>query len=587
MSIDEKVVKKIENRKRIWEDDVLARALQRFKVDESPNRYYSPLDIPDHDFIDDVGFPGDYPYTGGIYPCMAPDRIPLKGGGSELASGKGLTRAGGYRGYGLAEDMRDYYDNLVKAGSKAGPNLAFDLPTQLGYDSDHPRARGEVGMTGVAIDTLKDFEILYEAFTGAMDLDRIASNWTINAPCNIILAMYIALAEQRGISLAKLRGTPQNDILKEYVSRGCYIFPIPHAMRMVRDTITYCTEHLPRLNVISICGSHMREAGATAEQDMAFVLANGIEYVKLGTKAGLDVDSFASRFTWLGFGGSMDFFKEIAASRAARRMWARIMKERFGAKKEHSLLMRSHMWARSGEISTTRQRPINNLCRSIIGGIASVFSGGAPQPGMGYPFDEPLGLGHSLEAWQLHTDAARIIEYEARLSEVADPLAGSYYVEALTDQVEKDAQEILDKIEAMGGSVRAIENNFMQQEIARSAYEFQREVEKHERLIVGVNCFNDDDEIDVMPPRKLPHPYDEAKRASAERRQVEKLSEIKKKRDNEGVKRALGRVREAAAEEDENIIPSLVEAVRLYASIGEITGELKDLWGEYKPSFRF
>jgi methylmalonyl-CoA mutase N-terminal domain/subunit len=583
--LSEREEKRIREKKRNWELETLAPALKRFDLRESPNRYFTPLDLDDFDYLEKVGLPGSYPYTAGIYPCMAPERIPLKSKGSELASGKGLVRAGGYRGYGIAEDMRDFYLMLAEQGVKAGPNLAFDLPTQLGYDSDHPRALGEVGKTGVAIDTLRDFEILYEAFTGEMDLDKIASNWTINAPCNIILAMYIALAEERGIPLNALRGTPQNDILKEYVARGTFIFPIGPSMRMVRDTITYCSEHLPAMNVISICGSHMREAGATAAQDLAFVLSNSIAYVQLGVDAGLDVDEFVRRFTWLGFGGSMDLFLEIATSRASRRMWAKIMRERFGAKDPRSWILRSNMWARTGEISTTLQRPLNNLCRSIIGGIASVFSGGAPQPGMGYPFDEPLGLGHSFEAWQLHTDAARIIEVEAKLSEVADPLAGSYYLESLTDKVERETQALMEKIESMGGAEEAIENGFMQREIAKSAFQFQKEVESRERRIVGVNCFTGENEIEVMPQRMVAHPYDEDKLALAGERQVAKLQRVKKERDQTSVKVCLEKVKAAAHDESVNIIPPILDAVKAYATIGEICDALRDVWGEQKPAF--
>jgi methylmalonyl-CoA mutase N-terminal domain/subunit len=583
----EEEFRKIEEARGQWEGEVLAPALKRVNVEKSHNQYYTPVDIKDFDYLEKVGLPGSYPFTGGIYPCVAPERIPSAGRGSELASGKGLVRAGGYRGYGTPEDMRDYYLMLAKDGSKAGPNLAFDLPTQLGYDSDHPRSLGEVGGTGVAIDTLRDFEVLYEAFTGQMDLDRIASNWTINAPCNIILAMYIALAEKRGISPAKLRGTPQNDILKEYVARGCYIFPIKHAMRMVRDTITYCTEHIPSMNVISICGSHMREAGATAAQDLAFVLSNSIAYVQLGADAGLDVEKFVPRFTWLGFGGSMDFFTEIATSRAVRRMWAKIMRDRFGAKNPRNWILRSNLWARSGEISTTLQRPMNNLCRSVIGGIASVFSGGDPQGGMGYPFDEPLGLGHSFEAWQLHNDAARIIELEARLSEVVDPFAGSYYVEALTDKVEKEAEELMGKIENMGGSVGAIESGFIQKEIATSAFRFQKEVENGERLIVGVNCFTGEHEIDVMPQRVVPHPYDEERKATAEKRQIANLQKVKKERDNQKVEECLKEIKRSAQDDSINMIPSILEAVKAYATIGEICDVGRDVWGKYTPSYQF
>lgn len=577
-------IKKVKEK---WENETLSPVLKRFKVEHSPNEYYSPIDIQDFDYLEDVGLPGSFPFTGGIYPCVAPERVPQKGRGSELASGKGLIRAGGYRGYGTAEDMRDFYLRLASEGSKAGPNVAFDLPTQLGYDSDHPRAQGEVGGTGVAIDSLQDFEILYEAFTDERDLDKIASNWTINAPCNVILAMYIALAEKRGIPLNKLRGTPQNDILKEYVARGCYIFPVKHSMRMVRDSFLYCTKYLPRMNLISICGSHIREAGATAVQDVAFVLSNSIAYVQLGVDAGLDVDKFVPRFTWLGFGGSMDFFLEIAASRVARRMWTRIMRERFGAKSDRSCILRSNLWARSGEISTTLQRPMNNLCRSIIGGIASVLSGGDPQGGMGYPFDEPLGLGHSFEAWQLHTDAARIIEYEAMLSKVMDPLAGSYFVEALTDKVESEVKKLIEKIEGLGGSTVAIENGFMEKEIARSAYEFQKAVEVGDRMIVGVNCFTGEHEIEVMPRRMMAHPYDEKRKATAEERQLSRLKQLKKDRENTEVQASLKDIEAAAKDESSNIMPPIVKAVKSYATVGEICEVLRQVWGEYRPGYNF
>lgn len=576
-------IRKIEEVRKKWESEVLAPALKRFNLQQSPNKYYTPVDAKEFNYLEKVSLPGLYPFTGGIYPSMPPERIPRGGRGSELGGGKGLVRAGGYRGYGTAEDMRDFYLSLASEGSTAGPNLAFDLPTQLGYDSDYSRAYGEVGKTGVAIDTLRDFEILYEAFTGDRDLDKIASNWTINAPCNMIISMYIALAEKRGIPLGKLRATPQNDILKEYVARGNYIFPIKPSMRMVRDTITYSTQYLPSMNVISICGSHMREAGATAVQDLAFVLSNSIAYVQLGIDVGLDVDKFIHRFSWLGFGGSMDFFLEISTSRAARRMWAKIVKDKFGARNPRSWILRSSAWARSGEISTTRQRPMNNLCRSIMGGIASIFSGGDPQGGMGFPFDEPLGLGHSFEAWQLHTDAARILEVEARLSEVADPLAGSYFIEDLTDKVEKETEEIMKKIEAMGGSVGAIEKGFVQKEIARSAYQFQKEVESGERKIVGVNCFTDENEIEVMPQRVVSL-YDEKRLASAEARQIANLQKVKRERDNGKVSACLKRLKEAAADDSVNLIPVILEAVKAYATIGEMCQVLKEVWGEYNPA---
>ncbi len=376
---DEKKLDDIAKRRKEWEEGPVKKSLERFGVEESPTRFYTPLDIKDYDFLEKVGFPGEYPYTAGIYTMPPPGAEP----GFYGATGGGLVRVGAYSGYGTAEDTRDFYKQMAAIGRPGGPNIAFDLPTQIGYDSDNPLVRGEVGKVGVSVDTLREIEVIYEAFVGDRELDKIASNWTINAPVNIMLAMYIALAEKRGIPLEKLRGTPQNDILKEFVARGTYIFPIKPSMRMTRDTITYCTEHMPLLNTISICGYHMREAGATAAQVIAFTFSNAIAYVQLGIDAGLDVDAFVPRFSFLNFGGSMELFREVALQRAARRMWARIMKERFGAKNPRSWILRPVGWARSGEFVKTRQRPLNNLTRHVIGGVADALSGGDSP--MGYP----------------------------------------------------------------------------------------------------------------------------------------------------------------------------------------------------------
>ena len=418
---------------------------------------------------------------------------------------------------------------------------------------------------------------------GDTDLDKIASNWTINAPANIILAMYIALAEKRGIPHEKLRGTPQNDILKEFVARGTYIFPIKPSMRMIRDTITYCTKNMPLLNTISICGYHMREAGATAAQVIAFTFSNAIAYVQLGIDAGLDVDAFVPRFTFLNFGGSMELFKEVALQRAARRMWAKIIKERLGAKNPRSWILRPIGWARSGEFVKTRQRPLNNLTRHVIGGVADALSGGDSP--MGYPYDEPLGLGHSLEGWQLNIDANRIIRYEAKLCDVSDPLAGSYYVEALTDEVEAEAWVIMERIDAMGGAEAAIENGFYQKQIAESAYRFQREVDSGERIIVGVNAFTGEQELEVTTNRLVPHPYDPQRRAKAEERQIENVKKVKRNRSNREVTESLKHLREAATDEKVNLIPIILEAVKSYATIGEICGVLREVFGEYHSSY--
>ncbi|MFH1651306.1 MAG: methylmalonyl-CoA mutase family protein [Chloroflexota bacterium] len=568
-------------RKKQWEERLLKPSLERFGVEEPPAKFYTPLDIPDYDFLEKEGFPGEYPFTADVYASPPPGVTHGKGGG-HLMTGAGLVRAGQYSGYGTPEDTRDYYLSEIKRGRRQGPNQAFDLPTQIGYDSDHPLARGEVGKVGVAIDTLRDFEVIYEAFTGDMDLDKIASNWTINAPANIILAMYLALAEKRGIPAEKLRGTPQNDILKELVSRGTYIFPVKPSMRMVRDTITYCSQHLPRMNTISLCGNHIREQGATGPQALAFLVCNLIDYVKLGLEAGLDIDEFAPRFSANHLSGSMEMFREIALQRATRRLWAKVMKERFGAKNPRSWIYRPAQWARQGDYTCTVQRPLNNLTRAIIGGIAGALSGG--NPGVVPPYDEPLGLGWSLEALQLNEDARRIIQHEARLCDVQDPLAGSYYVEALTDETQREAEEIIAKVDAMGGAAAAIESGYIQKEIARSAYRYQQEVESGERIVVGVNAFVEG-ELDVSTGRLVPHPYDEKKKDAAEQEQIANLQGVKQSRDNEKVKATLQRLKEAARDEQVNLIPPILEAVKTYATIGEMCGVLREVFGEYRTPY--
>jgi len=571
---DKDRLKEIERRRRQWEERVLKPSLERFEAEESPQKFYTPLDIKDHDFLEKVGFPGEYPFAADVYATSMPALSIL------VAAPTELVRAGMYSGYGTAEDTRDYYNYMRERGRPGGPNIAFDLPTQCGYDSDDPMARGEVGRVGVAVDTLRDMEVIYEAFVGDRDLDRIASNFTINAPCNIILAMYFALAEKRGISLDRLRGTPQNDILKEYIARGTYIFPPKPSMRLIRDTITFCTEHVPLMNSISICGYHMREAGATGPQVLAFTFSNAIAYVKLGLDAGLEVDTFIPRLTFLSFGGSMEFFNEIALQRAARRMWARIMRDRFGSKNPRCWILRQAAAAATGEVNKTVQRPLNNFIRAVIGGVASSLSGGGPFTG--FPYDEPLGLGHSMEGWQLNIDAMRILLHEAKLCEVSDPLAGSYYVESLTDQIEEEAWREMERIDAIGGAVAAIEKGYMQQEIAKSAYRFQREVESRERVIVGVNRFIGEHELEVTTTRLVEHPYDPVKRAEAEQKQIANLAKVKRERDNEKVKACLKRLEEAARDESLNTIPPILEAVKEYATLGEMCRVLRDVFGEYQ-----
>jgi methylmalonyl-CoA mutase N-terminal domain/subunit len=536
--MDTKELDKIRGRKKEWEERCVKPSLKKFGIEKSPARFYTPEDIKEFNFEEKVGFPGAYPFTAGNYAVPTPGLAPSIGSGFQ-DTGKGLVRAGQYSGYGTAEDTRDYYKQMISMGQVGGPNLAFQLPTQCGYDSDHPKAQGEVGKTGVAIDSLMDMETIYEPYTGDKGLDKIASNWTINGPASMILAMYIAIAQKQGISLAKLRGTLQNDILKEYVGRGTYIFPPGPSMRLTRDIMVYCTEFLPALNFISCCSAHIRSAGCTREQAVGILLANAAAYIQLGVDAGLDVDTFMRQFTFLGIGGSIEMLKEVAANRALRRMFAKMIKERFGAKSSRSMMMKTNLLARTLEADYTIQRPLNNLTRSVIGGIAAALVGGTPSSGMGFPWDEPLGLGHSNEAWQLHRDAARIIQFESSIGEALDPLAGSYYVESLTDDIEKGAWDVYNKIESLGGSLNAIETGWMQREVARAAYKQQKDVETCEK-------------------------------------------KLRRDRDNDSVKKALQRMQEAAKDEDVNLMPHILEAVKAYATIGEMCDALRSVFGEYR-----
>ncbi|OGO23555.1 MAG: hypothetical protein A2Z28_06845, partial [Chloroflexi bacterium RBG_16_51_9] len=539
---------------------------------------FTPDDLGEHDFLNAVGFPGQYPFTAGVYPFQVPGSGPQTGG-YHIGGGGGLVRAGRYLGYGTAEDTRDYYQTEIVRGRTGGPNIAFDLPTQIGLDSDDPRSRGEVGRTGVAVDTLADFETIYEPFHDKNNLDSIASNWTINGPANFIIAAYVVLAEKRGIPISKLRGTPQNDILKEFICRGTYIFPPRQSLRMMRDIFQYCTEKTPLLNLTSISGYHMREAGASREQTLAFTMSNAISYLQVGVDAGLDVDTFVSRFTFNTLSGSMEVLKEICVRRASRRIWAKIVRERFGAKNPRNWILREAGGFLSGAWTSTSQRQMNNLTRAVIGGVAGALVGYIPS--VEPPYDEPLGLGWSVEAQQLAEDAARIIQYEARLTEVTDPLAGSYFIESTTDRIEKDTWEILKKVEEFGGSVGAIEKGYIQRAIAQSAYEYQKKLESGAEMVVGVNSFTGEQELEVLPNRMVPYPYDASKRAQAEERQLAKLRKVKKERDNAQVKKLLAQLEEAARDEKTNLMPLTVEAVRAYATIGEVSGSLKNVFGEY------
>jgi methylmalonyl-CoA mutase N-terminal domain/subunit len=581
MSKSRRDLERVKQAEEEWRANVVEPRVQRFNIPESPTRFYTPTSQPDFDFLENVGFPGQYPFTAGNRPFEAWRAHAEAGARLGVRPDYGVSSAGRYSGYGTAEDYRDYLLAMQARGSRGGPNVAFDLVTQCGYDSDSPNALGEVGRVGVAIDSYRDFRVIYEAFTGERDIDQVASNFTINAPCAVILAMLAALADERGVPLAKLRGTPQNDILKEFIARGTYIYPPRESMRLFRDTLIFCRQHMPRMNVNSIGGYHIREAGATRVQDLAFSLANGIAYLQEGVDAGLDVDDFAPMFTFNAFGGSMEVYAEIAFQRAARRMWARTVKERFGATEPRAMMIRMPITAHIGCTSTTLQRPLNNLARSVIGGVAAGMSGGMPSA---YPpFDEPLGLGHSLESIQLQIDATRVMIYEARLGDVTDPWAGSYFMESLTDETEAAVQEEVDRIDGMGGAVAAIENGYMPRAVAQSAYERQKRIESKQDFMVGVNCFDGENEIDVSVNRAVEELYDPEHLRSAEERQLEKLAELKRERSDGAVARSLAALEQHAKDPEASLMPDLIECVKSEATLQEICDVLRGVFGEAEP----
>ncbi len=573
-------MKKIEEKKEKWQTEIYDKKLAKLGLKKRPTRYYTPADLPDFDFEKKVGFPGSYPFTSGNDPLPKWQAFSEKLARAEKRHEWGDSGAGKYAGFGTAADYRDYLIRMHSLGRKGAPNIAMDLPTQCGYDSDDERASGEVGRVGVAIDSLRDFEIIYEPYTGELELDKIASNFTINAPACVIIAMYAVLAEKRGVAINKLRGTPQNDILKEYVGRGTQIFPPRDALRLFRDSLAFCDEKMPKFNITSIGGYHMREAGATRVEDLAFSMAIGSAYIQAGIDAGRDINSFGERFTFNAFGGSMEIYKEIAFQRAARRMWATLLKEKFGATNPRAMTIRQISTAHIGCISTQLQRPLNNLIRATIGGVAAGMSGGIP--GTFPPFDEPLGLGHSLEAQQLAHDGTRILIYEAKVGEVLDPWAGSYFMESMTNEIEDAAKEELDKIETMGGAVAAIENGYMQKAVGHSAYDKQKKIENKEEFIVGVNCFRGDNELDVKIDRSVEDVYDKQLSATAEQRQIDNLKALKNERDNEAVASGLNRLRATAADNSKNVMPDVIECVRNYATLQEICDVFRDVFGEYK-----
>ena len=498
------------------------------------------------DYLRDLGFPGEYPYTRGVYATMYRAR---------------LWTMRQYAGFGTAEQTNQRFKYLLKHG-QTGLSVAFDFPTQLGYDCDHPMAKGEVGKAGVSISTLRDMEIVFDG----IPLDKVTTSMTINAPATILLAMYIAVAEKQGVPQEKLGGTVQNDILKEYVARGMYIFPPKPSMKLVTDIFEYCSKYVPRWHTISISGYHIREAGATAVQELAFTLANGIAYVEAAINRGLDLDRFASRLSFF-FASHNNFFEEIAKFRAARRLWAKIMRERFGAKNPSAWCLRFH--TQTSGCTLTAQQPLNNIVRVTLQALAAVLGG--TQSLHTNSFDEALALPSELAA-RVALRTQQIIAYESGVADTIDPLAGSYYVEWLTDHIEEEAMKYIERIDQLGGAVAAIEKGYIQREIVESAYRYQREIEKKERVIVGVNEFITEERTPIEILKIDPE---------IEKKLIERINSIRKMRNQLKVREALDKLRKAA-EHDENLMPVILECVKQYATLGEICDTLREIYGEYK-----
>jgi methylmalonyl-CoA mutase N-terminal domain/subunit len=511
------------------------------------NRLYTPLDIEGFDYERDLGFPGQYPFTRGVQPTMYRGRF-------------WTMRM--YAGFSTAEESNKRYRYLLESGG-TGLSCAFDLPTQIGYDSDDPIAEGEIGKVGVAIDTLKDMEILFDQ----IDLGKVSTSMTINAPAAILLAMYIAVAEKQGVPADKLNGTIQNDILKEYAARGTYIFPPKPSMRLITNIFEYCSKNVPHWNTISISGYHIREAGSTASQEIAFTIADGIAYVDAAIKAGLNVDDFAGRLSFF-WNAHNNVLEEVAKFRASRRVWAKVMKERFGAQNPKSWMLRVHTQTAGSML--TAQQPDNNIVRVALQTAAAVMGG--TQSLHTNSRDEALAL-PTEDSVRIALRTQQIVAYESGLADVVDPLGGSYYVEALTDKIEKECWEYIKKIDDLGGAVAAIEKGYIQKEIQESAYKWQMEVENKQRIIVGVNQF----QIKENPPEGLLRVD-----AAVGEFQKNKLAKVKAERDNAAVKAKLAALEEACKDENKNLMPFILDAVKVYASLGEICGVMRKVFGEYE-----
>ncbi len=558
---DRKSLKPIGDQKRGWNESAVGRSLarlrerkERFLTDSAipVERLYTPLEIESLDYGQDLGFPGQYPFTRGIYPTMYRARF---------------WTMRQYAGFGTAEQTNQRFKYLLQQG-QTGLSAAFDFPTQIGLDADHPLSQGEVGKVGVSAGTLEEMELLFQG----IPLEKVTTSMTINAPAAVLLAMYVVIAQKQGLSNSVLGGTLQNDILKEYVARGMYIFPPKPSMKLVTDVFEYCSKSMPRWNTISISGYHIREAGATAVQEVAFTLANGIAYVQAAVDRGLDVDDFARRLSFF-FACHSDFLEEIAKFRAARRLWARIVRTRLKAEKPTSWQLRFH--TQTSGVALTAQQPHNNIIRVALQALASVLGG--TQSLHTNSFDEAYAL-PSQGAATIALRTQQIIAHESGVTDTIDPLAGSYYIEALTNQIEEEAIRYIEEIEKQGGAVRAIEGGYMQKEITESAYKHQKTVERKERVIVGVNEFETEENAPMKLLRVDP---------AVEEKVVSRLKSFKRRRDPSKVAASLDELRRAAEGGTENLVPYIVQSVKAKTTLGEICDTLREVFGEYRPSMAF
>ncbi len=555
---DQEDLESIREGKADWESETLGPTLDRFGEREETfttdtggqevDRLYTPADVDDIDYDEDIGFPGEEPYTRGVYSTMHRGR---------------LWTMRQYAGMGTAAETNERFNYLIDNGS-SGLSMAFDLPTQMGYDSDAAMAAGEVGKSGVAIDSLADFERVFDG----IPLDEVSTSMTINAPAAVLLAMYVAVGDRQGVDRERLRGTIQNDIMKEYIARNLYIYPPEPSMRLITDIFEFCAAETPNFNTISISGYHIREAGATAAQEIAFTLGNGIEYVQAAVDAGLDVDSFAPQLSFF-FAAHNNIFEEVAKFRAARRLWGTIMDERFDPDNPASEQLKFH--TQTAGSTLTAQQIENNVVRvgyqalaAVLGGTQSLHTNGK---------DEALSL-PTEESVRTALRTQQILAHESGAADTIDPLAGSYYVESLTDEIEQEAREIIADVDQRGGMLPAVQNQYVQREIQDVAFERQEEIERGDRIIVGVNEFEVDEEETEMDLEEVSE--------DEEQNQIDRVQELRETRDQEATDEALAALRDAAAG-DANVMPYIVSAVKAYATVGEICNVFRDEFGEYQP----